>query len=75
MIHNLSMLARAREQQIRFEVLARQEIPRPNRSRRTVLARLATRAVCRLGTILVTIGKRLECYAFRMLRESDYATG
>lgn len=75
MIHNLSILARAREHQIRINALARQELPRPNRSRRNVLARLATRAVCRLGATLVTIGKRLECFASRNLRESDYATG
>lgn len=75
MIHDLSILARARESQIRQQVQARQVHPRYVRRRRGVTAALVRRAACRLGSWLVVIGRRLECYDFRVLGETEYVTG
>lgn len=75
MINDLYSLARAREREIRQQVRARQELPRRGQSRRRFVSRMARRAVGRLGSSLVTIGKRLECYELRLTGESDYARG
>lgn len=62
MIHDLTSLARARESQIRLEVQSRQRRSGRKRRRRRTLSALVRRAACRLGTWMVTTGRRLECY-------------
>lgn len=81
MIHDLITLARARESQIRQQANGHQRLPRlprlprPPRNRRSRVSALVRRATCRLGSWMVTVGRRLECYDFRMVGETDTVTG
>lgn len=74
MIHDLPTLARAREREIRRAVLDDARRVRRN-PRRSVLSALVRRTACRLGTWMVSVGRRLECYDFRMVGETDYIAG
>ncbi|HLE03345.1 MAG TPA: hypothetical protein VI729_01860 [Anaerolineales bacterium] len=77
MINDFPTLIRARGQEIDREIQAMQlqagrQARRPGR-----IARSLVQAFGRLGTVLVTVGRRLECYAYRIRRQSDglQATG
>jgi len=77
MINDFPTLVRARGQEIDREIQALQlqagrQTRRPGR-----ITRFLVQAFGRLGTVLVTVGRRLECYAYRIKRQSDglQATG
>ncbi len=74
MIHDLHSLARARERQIQLSVNGHRRVARRSR-RRNRAAALVRRAACRLGSWMVSVGRRLECYELPLLSESDYARG
>lgn len=75
MFHDLSMLARARERDLQREVSSRRvgRLPRRRAARR--LSRIVGRAMCRLGSVMVSFGRRLECYELRLMGKSDLVTG
>jgi hypothetical protein len=75
MFNNLSMLARAREQALKREADARRENRVRRKKRRSRLSRIAGQAMYRLGSSLVSIGRRLECYEIKLVRKSDFAAG
>ena len=63
MIEELSIVARAKMQQTNGHAGG----PRPSRRPRRKLRQVMTRAVCRLGGVMVTFGRRLECYEVNLL--------
>jgi hypothetical protein len=71
MINDFPSLVRARGQEIDREIQALQlragqQTRRPGRITRSVV-----QAFGRLGTVLVSVGRRLECYAYRITGQSD----
>lgn len=75
MFHDLSMLARARERDLQREVSNRQARRLPRRRPARRLSRIVGRAMCRMGSVLVSVGRRLECYELRLIGKSDLVTG
>lgn len=62
MINDLAMLARARQYEIHNAAVARQRLPRPVRTELGLTRRLFRPAAARLGSALVSAGRRLELY-------------
>ncbi len=71
MINDLPTLVRARMQEIDREI----EILQVQKSLRTTqpswITRVAASGVSRLGSLLVKVGRRLECYSFQFKSKSD----
>ncbi len=67
MIEELSIVARARMQQINGH--SGESLPRPKR--RTGFRAVIAKAACRVGCVMVSFGRRLECYEMNLLAETD----
>lgn len=64
-------LVRARSQEIAREVEALQLRAGRQMRRPGPIARLLVQLSGKLGTVLVKVGRRLECYAYRITGQSD----
>ena len=72
MFNDYSMLARARQQEIAREVEIRLLLRAVPPSRRPGwITRSLVQLSGKLGSVLVTVGHRLECYAYRITGQSD----
>jgi len=64
-------LVRVRSQEITREVEALQVRGFPQTRRPGWITRWLVQLSGKLGTLLVTVGRRLECYAYRIRGQSD----
>ena len=71
MIHDLPALVRARMQEIDREIEALQMQKSLRTTQPGWISRAAASGVGRLGSLLVTVGRRLEGYGFQFKSKSD----
>ena len=67
MTNELSIAARARMQQLNGHAGG----PSPVRKRKNGLRTVIAKVACRVGGVMVTVGRRLECYEVGLLGETD----
>ena len=71
MLNDFPTLVRARRQETDREIRLLQLAAGLQKRGPGRITHLLVQASGRLGTVLVTVGRRLECYAYRIKRQSD----